>query len=81
MLDNLPERTYNLKMIERNQMDKIKTRAEMWAESEALMKDFLAKGGQVIHEKTKKDPRKITASVKNKGGRVFSDPTARFPKR
>jgi len=45
------------------------------------MKEFLAKGGEIIYEKTKKDPRKITASVKNKGGRVFSDPTARFPKR
>lgn len=62
-------------------MNKIKTRAELHAESAALLKDFLDRGGQIIHVKPKKDPKRITASVKNKGGRVFSDPTARFPKR
>jgi hypothetical protein len=58
-----------------------KTKEELRAESEQLMKDFLAKGGQIEIGTPKKDPKRPTASVKNKGGRVFSDPTARFPKR
>lgn len=68
-------------MIERNQMTKIKTRAEMHAESDALMQDFLNRGGQIEVTKAKKEPKRATANVKNKGGRLFSDPTARFPKR
>ena len=62
-------------------MTKIKTRAEMHAESDALMQDFLNRGGQIEVTKAKKEPKRATANAKNKGGRLFSDPTARFPKR
>jgi hypothetical protein len=58
-----------------------KTKEELRAESEQLMKEFLARGGQIEQGKVVKNPKLPTASVKNKGGRLFSDPTARFPKR
>jgi hypothetical protein len=66
-------------MIERNQMNK--TKEQLRKESEEQMKEFLARGGQIEQGKVVKNPKTMTASVKNKGGRVFSDPTARFPKR
>lgn len=59
----------------------MKTKEELRAESEALLSEFLARGGSVEVLKDKKNPKPRTANAKNKGGRVFSDPTARFPKR
>lgn len=59
----------------------MKTKEELRAESEALLSEFRARGGSVEILKDKKNPKPRTANAKNKGGRVFSDPTARFPKR
>lgn len=58
-----------------------KTKEQLKKESEEQMREFLASGGQIEQGKIVKNPKTMTASVKNKGGRVFSDPTARFPKR
>lgn len=41
---------------------------------------FMAQGGVVEVLKSRKNPKVRTANGKNKGGKVFSDPTARFPK-
>lgn len=59
----------------------MKTKAELRAEAEAQIADFKATGGSVEVVKERKPPKVRTANAKNKGGRVFSDPTARFPKR
>jgi hypothetical protein len=65
-------------MEERKEM---KTREELRAESAALLSEFRNQGGTIEILKDKKNPKPRTANAKNKGGRVFSDPTARFPKR
>lgn len=58
-----------------------KTKEELRTESEALLSEFRIRGGSVEVLKDRKNPRPRTANAKNKGGRIFSDPTARFPKR
>lgn len=58
-----------------------KTKEELRAEFDAQLKEFLSKGGNVEVSKSSKDPKRSTANAKFKGGRMFSDPTARFPKR
>ena len=60
---------------------KMKTKAELRAEAEAQLAAFQSTGGSVERVKERKPPKVRTANAKNKGGRVFSDPTARFPKR
>jgi hypothetical protein len=43
---------------------------------------FMASGGTVEQLKGRKNPKPRTANGKNKGGgKIFSDPTARFPKK
>lgn len=58
-----------------------KTKEELRVETNALMSEFRNQGGTVEVVKDRKNPKPRTANAKNKGGRVFSDPTARFPKR
>lgn len=58
-----------------------KTKEELRVETNALMFEFRNQGGTVEVVKDRKNPKPRTANAKNKGGRVFSDPTARFPKR
>jgi hypothetical protein len=46
------------------------------------MARFLAQGGMVEQLKGRKNPKGQTANGKNKGGgKIMSDPTARFPKK
>jgi len=59
----------------------MKTKAELRAEAEAELAVFQLAGGTVERVKERRPPKVRTANAKNKGGRVFSDPTARFPKR
>lgn len=51
------------------------TKAELRAESDKLIREFLARGGVVEHGKDRKTPKTRTANAKFKGGRVNSDPT------
>ena len=48
---------------------------------EDALAEFFANGGQVVSLKGRKNPKPRTANGKTKGGKVFSDPTARFPKK
>jgi hypothetical protein len=49
---------------------------------EEAMARYLAQGGQVEQLKGRKNPKGQTANGKNKGGgKIMSDPTARFPKK
>jgi hypothetical protein len=50
--------------------------------SEEAMARFMAQGGSVEQLKGRKNPKLQTANGKNKGGgKIMSDPTARFPKK
>ncbi len=50
--------------------------------SEEAMAKYLAEGGMVEQLKGRKNPKIRTANGKNKGGgKIMSDPTARFPKK
>ena len=50
--------------------------------SEEAMAKYLAEGGMVEQLKGRKNPKLRTANGKNKGGgKIMSDPTARFPKK
>ena len=49
---------------------------------EEAMARYLAQGGMVEQLKGRKNPKGQTANGKNKGGgKIMSDPTARFPKK
>ena len=50
--------------------------------SEEAMARFMSQGGSVERLKGRKNPKLQTANGKNKGGgKIMSDPTARFPKK
>ena len=50
--------------------------------SEEAMARFMSQGGSVEQLKGRKNPKLQTANGKNKGGgKIMSDPTARFPKK
>jgi ribosomal protein L19E len=50
--------------------------------SEEAMARFMAQGGSIERLKGRKNPKLQTANGKNKGGgKIMSDPTARFPKK
>jgi len=49
------------------------------AQEDAISK-FIANGGQVEVLKGRRTPKTRTVNGKFKGGKVFRDPTARFPK-
>jgi hypothetical protein len=58
------------------------TKNEARTQQEDAMARFLAQGGMVEQLKGRKNPKGQTANGKNKGGgKIMSDPTARFPKK
>ncbi len=49
------------------------------AQADAIAR-YVAAGGVIEVLKGRKNPKAKTANGKTKGGKVFSDPTARFPR-
>jgi len=58
------------------------TKNEARTQQEDALARYLAQGGMVEQLKGRKNPKGQTANGKNKGGgKIMSDPTARFPKK
>ena len=58
------------------------TKEQARIQQEEAMARYLAQGGIVEQLKGRKNPKGQTANGKNKGGgKIMSDPTARFPKK